>query len=123
MTADTYFKKEVPPHRSDAMQLVRQVIQRTLPDAEETMAYKLPTYVVDGEAIVSLASQKHYMALYICHYDLVEKFSEPLSHYNCGKSCIRFKSLKDDTLPLFEEIIQYVRDHLDESTLKGKQVV
>lgn len=48
---------------------------------------------------VGLASQKNYMALYVCEADgkeyLAEKYKKDLPKANIGKSCIRFRKLED----------------------------
>ena len=80
------------------------------------MDYKMPTYDIDGFIHFALASQKHYMALYVMHYDLLDHFAEPLSKYNCGKSCIRFKKLEEDTFSLLREIIIYCYQNAERST-------
>ncbi|MEZ5001513.1 MAG: DUF1801 domain-containing protein [Chitinophagales bacterium] len=110
MTVDQYFKS-VPEERITDMAAVRQLIRSVFPNAEETMLYKMPTYLLDGEMIVSLASQKKYMALYVCEVDLKNEFGQILKDYNCGKSCIRFPKLKPDSLPTFEKVLLYIRDH------------
>jgi len=86
----------------------------------ETMQYKLPTYTKNGEVYFAFANQKNYMAFYVCHYDLLENFKEQLTKFNCGKSCIRFKKLAQEDLPLFGEIIEYVSTNLENSAFYGK---
>lgn len=54
-------------------------------------------------------------------HDLMNKeFGEELKAYNCGKSCIRFKQLKEDTLPLFERILDYCGKHYPDSEFYGR---
>ena len=103
--------------------LVRELILATMTDARETMDYKLPTYVRHGEAIAALASQKQYMSLYICHHDLLKPFSDRLKDYNCGKSCIRFRKVDDQTLLLFSDILKYVYGNYTKSQYHGKMSV
>ena len=68
MTAKEYFDNVIPERKEDR-ETVRSLIKGVFPDAEETMAYELPTYVLNNEAVLSFASQKSYMALYVCSYD------------------------------------------------------
>ena len=49
----------------------------------------MPTYILDGEALCAVASQKSHMALYIMPHDLLKHFSGKLKKFNMGKSCIR----------------------------------
>lgn len=110
MTVDQYFKS-VPEERIHDMSAVRKLVRSVFPNAEETMLYKMPTYFLNGEMIVSLASQKNYMALYVCGVDVKKVFEQELKAYNCGKSCIRFPKLKPDSLATFEKVLIYIRDH------------
>ncbi len=122
MTAQEYYDA-VSAERQEDMEKVRTLIKRVFPEAAETMAYRLPTYVVDQETVVSLASQKSYMALYFCYYDLLKEFSEELKQFNCGKSCVRFKRLEEGHFETFEKILKHVRDHKEESQLRGKSFI
>ena len=109
---DTYMQNLVGDRRS-APEQVRSLILQTVPGVEETMRYRMPTYALD-EVICSFASQKHYMSLYM-DVELVSEYSDALKHLDVGKSCIRFKNIKD--LPL--EIILQI---LVETVEKQKQV-
>lgn len=87
----------VPPARRPALSTLRSLILDSAPEAEETMRYNMPTYDVGEHIVAAFASQKHYMSLYM-NTDVVAAHKDELAHLNCGKSCIRFKSL--DELPL-----------------------
>jgi uncharacterized protein YdhG (YjbR/CyaY superfamily) len=87
---------QLEPGRKDALETLRGLIFEVDPEIKETMRYKMPTYELD-EVVVAMASQKHYISVYL-DVDLVEKHKSELSHLNCGKSCVRFKAI--DELPL-----------------------
>lgn len=95
-TVDAYLEG-LAPDRREALTRLRSLVLETVPEAEETMRYSMPTYERDGEVLCSFASQKHYMSLYM-DVDLVEEHSDELAHLDVGKSCIRFKKL--ERLPL-----------------------
>jgi uncharacterized protein YdhG (YjbR/CyaY superfamily) len=82
--------------RHTALEAVRAPKLGVAPVAEETMRYRRPTYKVGG-VLCSLASQKHYMSLFM-DTRVVEKHRGELRGLSVGKSCIRFKRLED--LPL-----------------------
>ena len=85
------------PGRREALTTLRSLILEMVPDADETMKYRMPTYEYDGRALCAFASQKHYMSLYM-DVELVEKHRAELIGLDVGKSCIRFRKL--DKLPL-----------------------
>jgi uncharacterized protein YdhG (YjbR/CyaY superfamily) len=88
---------ELAPERRAALAALRSLIRGTVPQAVETMRYKMPTYEHDGQVLCSFASQKHYMSLYM-DTGLVEEHRDELAGLDVGKSCIRFNRL--EKLPL-----------------------
>jgi uncharacterized protein YdhG (YjbR/CyaY superfamily) len=95
-TIDEYLEGLTPERRAALSQL-RNLIFEVVPDAVEDFQYRMPTYWVEGESLCAMASQKHYMSLYM-KVDLVEKHRGELVELDCGKSCIRFRKL--EKLPL-----------------------
>jgi uncharacterized protein YdhG (YjbR/CyaY superfamily) len=91
------YLETVTASRRGSLEAVRSLILETVPEAEESMRYKMPTYDAAGDFLAALASQKHYMSLYVNTQAMAAHRSE-LGHLNCGKSCIRFREL--DELPL-----------------------
>ncbi|MQA00352.1 MAG: DUF1801 domain-containing protein [Dehalococcoidia bacterium] len=115
---------ELQPERRDAIEAVRRVILERLPDGyEETMQYGMLSYVVPLErypqtynkqplAVASLASQKHYMSLYLMGIYSDESSEWFEREYRAtgkkldkGKSCVRFKHLDDLPLDLVGDAI------------------
>ena len=99
------YLEALPPDRSLAVSTVRELILGTVSEAEESFDYKMPTYEAEGEFLAAVASQKHYLSLYM-DTDLVAAHAEELSHLDCGKSCIRFKKLEDLPLDTVKVILQ-----------------
>ena len=95
---------ELPPDRRAALNEVRALIRRVAPQAEEWMQYGLPAF---GD-VCALASQKNYMALYVCEGDIVKAHLPQLGKVSCGKGCIRFKRLADLNLSSVESILREV---------------
>jgi uncharacterized protein YdhG (YjbR/CyaY superfamily) len=96
---------EAPEDRKPALTRLRALIRQVAPDAVESMGYGMPTYAV-GEMLFAFASQKGYLALYVCETAVVEKHRGRLGKLDCGKSCIRFK--KPDQIPwdVISDILQ-----------------
>lgn len=89
---------ELPEDRRAALAQLRKLIRKVAPKAVESMQYGMATYAM-GDMLCALASQKGYMALYVGGAALVAH-RQKLKGLNCGKGCIRFKSIDD--LPLDE---------------------
>lgn len=97
-----------PRHRHDLAK-IRAFVQEQLPEAVEDMRYGMPTYSLNGHVVVALASQKHYLSLYM-DVELVETYRSQLSNLNCGKSCIRFKNADDLPLGIIAKMLQETVD-------------
>ena len=93
-----------PKHRDDLIRL-RTFLQQQLPDAEEDLKYGMPTFSQGGDVVVSMASQKNYLSLYM-DVNLVEDHKSELGNLDCGKSCIRFKRVDDLPLDVIATILQ-----------------
>ena len=98
-----YFE-QLSPERRTALEKIRELILKTVPAVEETMLYRMPTYELD-EVVCALASQKHYISLYM-DVDLVEEHRKELDHLDVGKSCIRFKNTEDLPLDTVKQILK-----------------
>ena len=115
-TANEYFA-QLEDGRRDALLSLRKRIKEIWPTILEDMGSNMPTYHLNGHTLCALASQKHFMALYIMPYDLLNAFKKDLLIYDKGRSCIRFKLLGPATFDLFDRIIKYTGSQLEESQL------
>jgi uncharacterized protein YdhG (YjbR/CyaY superfamily) len=95
--------------RQRALRKVRSLVLETVPDATETMKYRMPTYEYAGGTLCAFASQKNYRSLYM-DTELVEKHREELAGLSVGKSCIRFRKLEklpvDTVRTILQETVQ-----------------
>jgi uncharacterized protein YdhG (YjbR/CyaY superfamily) len=91
------YLESLEPKRRAALTELRSLVLASVPDAVETMRYRMPTYDYREQMLCAFASQKRYMSLYM-DTEIVDKHREELAHLDLGKSCIRFRSL--DQLPL-----------------------
>jgi hypothetical protein len=112
------YLNSLPEDREEAISQVREIILNNLPKGfEETMQYGMISYVIPLEdypdtyngkplTMISLASQKNYMSLYLnnIYADdeakgwFKKKYQKTDKKMDMGKSCVRFKSV--DNLPL-----------------------
>lgn len=119
LSADAYFGS-VPTERQQPLTTIRDLIKHIWPRIVEDMAHGMPTYHLDGHMLCALANQKHFMALYIIPYDLLNAFKNDLKVHDCGKSCVRFKRLNADTLDLFDRILKYTGHQMSTSRFYGR---
>ncbi len=79
----------IPVGRKEILLKLISIVKEYFPEIDGTMEYKMPSF----NPVCAMASQKHYISLYIHHTDLVEKHREELGNLKVGKSCIRFKTM------------------------------
>lgn len=62
-TVEAYIA-EAPAKREEALLKIRALCIKHLPNYQEDLSYKMPTYKLDGDAQVAFASQKQYISVY-----------------------------------------------------------
>lgn len=118
-TVSAYFA-DLPEARRKEMKKVHDLIRKTVPGLKSYMAYNMPGYgsfkyrsykkeLLDWP-VISIASQKNYISLYVCALDkgqyLAEKYAKDLGKVSVGKSCIRFKKVDDLDLRVLKEVLK-----------------
>lgn len=119
---ESYIVELAEPRRSEIKQL-DGLIRKTVPNLKPYMQsgmlgygkyrYKYASGREGDWAVVSLASQKNYISLYVsCIIDnkpgqyLAESYKDQLPNASIGKSCIRFKKLDDLDLGVIRKILK-----------------
>ena len=77
-SVDEYIAAQ-PKGAQRVLDRVRRTIRKALPGCEETLWYRIPTYKVDGRAVIYFAGWKAHYALYPIGKHIVSKFSEELA--------------------------------------------
>lgn len=99
------YMTSIPNERKQALNKIRQLCLQYLTGYEETMHYKMPTYLKNGISEVAFNSQKNYISLYIMK-DVLEKYRPQLK--DCGKGCIRYKNISSIDFELIGNILSDV---------------
>lgn len=95
----------IPEDRKPQLEQIISLIKKYLPGVQESLMYHMPSYSLDNP-VFHLASQKHYMAIYVNDHSLVEKYKKALGKVSTGKCCIRFKRTIDLDMEVLEELIK-----------------
>jgi uncharacterized protein YdhG (YjbR/CyaY superfamily) len=107
------------PERRLVIEKLHTFIQQTVPDLKPHFASNMigygsfPYRNYKKETIewpvISLASQKNYVSIYVCALEgseyLAEKYASALGKVSVGKSCIRFKKLEEVNLPELAKVL------------------
>jgi uncharacterized protein YdhG (YjbR/CyaY superfamily) len=62
-TVDEYVQALTPGHR-EQFERIRGIVKRLVPDAEETISYRVPTFKYRGKYLIYFAAFKNHMSVY-----------------------------------------------------------
>lgn len=90
------------------LERVRGVVRKTVPDAVETISYKIPAYKLHGKPLLYFAGWERHYALYPAGWRVVAgAFKAELAGYEMGKGAIRFPLDKPVPVKLIERIAAF----------------
>lgn len=94
-----------PPEVQAVMQQVRAAIKANAPEAEETIAYGMPAYKLNGP-LVYFAGYKNHIGFYATPTGHAE-FADELSKYKQGKGSVQFPLEEPMPLELMGRIVKF----------------
>ena len=117
-TIDEYiatFPKDV----QEVLGKIRITIRKAAPDAEETIKYQMPTFILEGNLVYFAAFKKH-IGFYPPVKGLI-KFKDELAIYEGPKGSLLFPLDKPMPYDLISEIVKFrVKENLERAQAKKK---
>src|SRR5687767_12523744 len=96
---------------------LRQTIREVAPDAEETINYQIPTFILNGN-LVHFAAFENHIGFYPAPSGM-EAFKEELSGYKGAKGSVQFPIDQPLPLPLIRRIVKYrVKENVERKQKK-----
>lgn len=93
---------------------IRETIQKSAPNAEETIKYGIPTFVLNGN-LVHFGGYKNHIGFYPTPSG-IEAFKKELSMYKNAKGSVRFPIDKPLPLNLITKIVKFrIKENLKTS--------
>ncbi len=86
------------------LQALRHIIKEEVPDAEETISYKMPTFKRNGSYVAYFAAHKNYISLYPTSPD-IEKL-RGISKFKKRQGTLQFPLDQPLPLPLIHEVVK-----------------
>jgi uncharacterized protein YdhG (YjbR/CyaY superfamily) len=118
-TIDEYISG-FPPDVQEKLTRIRSIIHDAAPQAEETIKYQIPTFVLNGN-LVHFAAFKSHIGLYPTPSG-IEKFKDELKDVEISKGTIRFPLDRPIQYDLISEIVSFrVQENLDRAAAKAKK--
>ena len=108
------------PHDvQEILEKIRMTIRKAAPDAEETMSYQMPTFILKGKYLVYFAAYKKHIGLYPAPIGIAE-FTEDLAAYESGKGTLKFPFDKPIPFDLITNIVKFrVAENLNKAAAKA----
>ena len=103
-TIDEYISS-FPPDVQEILQKLRKLIHEIVPEAEEAMAYGIPTFTLNGN-LVHFAAFEHHIGFYPTPSG-IEAFRNELSVYKHAKGSVQFPLDQPIPYDLVRRIIEY----------------
>ena len=95
-----------PDEVQPVLQCVRRIIRKALPDAEETISYRIPTYKRNGQYVVYFAAFRQHWSLYPVTGAVRAQLKRELASYEGGKGTVRFPLSEPMPARLVERIVR-----------------
>lgn len=93
---DAYLADVPEPQRSTLLAM-RTTLERLLPDAEQGIAYGIPTFKVDGKGVAGIAYYKNHCSYFPMSGSITTELAAELGDYVTAKGSLRFAA--DEPLP------------------------
>jgi uncharacterized protein YdhG (YjbR/CyaY superfamily) len=115
-SVDQYIDAQ-PDASRPALVRMRSAIRKAVPKADEVISYNMPSYRLDGVALLYFAGWKTHIALYPARAALADAFRQELAAYRVNNSMIRFPFGQ----PMPEKLIAQIAKFRVAETLEKRQ--
>jgi uncharacterized protein YdhG (YjbR/CyaY superfamily) len=113
-SVDEYLAAQ-PETAQSALRRVRSTIRKAVPEAEESISYRIPTYKLQGERLLYFAGWKKHYSLYPATKRLLEAFKNNLGNAEIVKSTLQFSLAEPVPVKLIERIAKFREKEISES--------
>lgn len=104
-TVDAYLAAQSDATRA-ALERVRAIIQRVIPNAAEGISYQIPAYRLNGAWAIYLAGYAGHYSLYPASESVNIALGENIAPYLAGKGTYRFPLSEPVPVKLIERIVR-----------------
>ena len=117
VNTDAYIKS-FPKETQTLLTQLRKTIRQAAPEAEESIAYQMPTFKVNGKNLVHFAAYKNHIGFYPAPSGL-KAFENEIAKYKHSKGAVQFPLDEPLPLPLITKIVKFrVKENLETTSTK-----
>lgn len=84
---------------------VRDLMKKTMPDAEEAISYAIPAYKINGRPVIYFAGFKNHTSIYPLPKNPDKNLAQKIKPYIAGRGTLKFKLTEPLPLALIEQVI------------------
>ena len=111
----------VPEDARFTLEKIRQTVRAAAPKAVEAIWYQIPTFKLDGRALVGFAAFKNHCSFFPMSMAVMRTYHDELNSYDTSKGTIRFPFGKPLRAALVKKIVK-ARIKENEARAKRKAV-
>jgi uncharacterized protein YdhG (YjbR/CyaY superfamily) len=111
----------VPEDARATLEKIRQIVRAAAPKAVEAIWYQIPTFKLDGRALVGFAAFKNHCSFFPMSMAVMRTYHDELNSYDTSKGTIRFPFGKPLRAALVKKIVK-ARIKENEARAKKKAV-
>lgn len=108
-----------PPDVQESLQKLRTIVREAAPDAEETLKYRMPTFVLK-ENLVHFAAFGKHVGFYPTP-SAIEAFSSDLKDYVSAKGSVQFPLNRPVPFALIKRMVQFRVKEIREKATKQRK--
>ena len=88
MTSIDDYLKNVEASKREMLERIRALAKKAVPDAEEAIAYGMPTLKYQGKSFLGFDARKNFIGIYPYSGEVIETLKDQLSAYKSTKGAI-----------------------------------
>lgn len=105
-SVDEYIASQ-PEAVQGVLERVRSTIRKAVPQAEEVISYKIPTYKLQGGPVLYFAGWKQHFSLYPVTANVVAAFKDEIAPHLVKKATLRFPLAQPVPVKLIGRIAKF----------------
>jgi uncharacterized protein YdhG (YjbR/CyaY superfamily) len=109
---------QVPQPARRTLQKLRESIKAAVPEATETIRYRLPTFTYRGKPLLGMGAAKEHCSLFLMGY-IPPELEADLEKYDRGKGTVRFPVDKPLPASLVRKVVRVRVDQVESATRRG----
>jgi uncharacterized protein YdhG (YjbR/CyaY superfamily) len=102
---DEYLATVPEPQRAE-LERIRQVVRRTLPDAEEGTSYGMPAFKYKNRPLLGFRASKNHLSVFPFSPEAVDAARDELAGFDLSKGTVRFTPEKPIPDPALQRLLR-----------------